>query len=194
MGEDGKLGVKVNPGELVRIVRNIFTNELVLREDFDAEYEPLDLVCDNATQIVYYKFTRKKYVCYNDKFTATKVGYMSIFLGPNGRPCSFVDGQIYEKEEGGKLGIAVKPGELCRISKNIFTGELAIREKFDGEYVPLDLVCDSETQIVYHKLTRKKHIRHHDKYSAVKIGQMAIFLGPNCRACRFVDGQIYEIV
>lgn len=83
-------------GNLVRIWRDVISGELTDKKE-SLMSEPLDLVFDSETKLVYYKFSEKVYIKKNGgREITSKVGYMSPYIGKYGRHCQFIDNQIVE--------------------------------------------------------------------------------------------------
>lgn len=173
MGEEKKFG------ELVRLQLNAYTGKIRMRYDYSEEYVPCNLVADSITKIVYYQYTKRKFINYLGEFHPVKVGFMSIYLAANGKPCRFDE--------------LKEVGELVRLVQHIKTGEIVMREEYNEEYCPLNLVCDSITKIVYYHYTKRKHIQYKNEYFPNKVGCMSPYLGANGKPCRFENGEIIEI-
>lgn len=56
--------------------------------------EPLNLVFDTETRIIYYKFTEAIRFRSGFEDVETKVGYMSPFYSADGKLCKFEDNEI----------------------------------------------------------------------------------------------------
>ena len=86
-------------GNLVRIWKNFITGELASFRK-NEEFEPTSLVFDPDTSIIYYKFSEVVPVYsknfYSQKPMDTKVGYMSAYIGGNGKYCCFKNNKIVE--------------------------------------------------------------------------------------------------
>lgn len=85
-------------GKTFRIWKNRETDELRSgkSKEMPVGFEPLDLVFDTETRIIYYKFTEA--ICFRSDFEVveTKVGYMSPYLSKNGKLCKFIHNKIIE--------------------------------------------------------------------------------------------------
>ena len=86
--------------------------------------------------------------------------------------------------------------KLLRIWENTKNGELSI-EKENIDSIPTKLVFDSETKVIYYKLTEITTV-----YSSVcetqepkdtKVGFMSPYISENGKYCRFIGNKIVEI-
>ena len=83
-------------GKLLRIWKDSISGELSDKKE-SYMYDPLDLVFDSETKIVYYKFSEKVTVKrVGDKEILGRVGYMTPYIGEYGRYCQFIDNHILE--------------------------------------------------------------------------------------------------
>ena len=92
------IGGKVVMGKTFRIWKDRETGELRtgLAWQMPEGFEPLNLVFDSETKIIYYKFTEAIRFRSGFEDVETKVGYMSPFYSSNGKLCKFIDNQIVE--------------------------------------------------------------------------------------------------
>ena len=85
-------------GKTFRIWKNLETGELRsgIAREMPEGYEPLNLVFDPETRIIYYKFTEAIRFRSGFEDVETKVGYMSPYYSSNGKLCKFIHNEIVE--------------------------------------------------------------------------------------------------
>lgn len=83
-------------GRLTRLAKNIYTGEIIPKGAFQEDYELLNLVYDDETKLVYYKFSERVADVISGRNFRGKVGYMAPYYGPNGKICRLENGQISE--------------------------------------------------------------------------------------------------
>ena len=153
-------------GKLVRLTQDSITGEVFYRGDYNTFREPLDLVCDKETGIVYYKFSEKINIVVKGELLTTKVGYMSPFITKGGEICYFGKGEIIT-------------GKLTRLVQDTNTGKLHPKGRYGPTLEPLNLVYDEVTKIVYYKFSEKVALVINDELVTSKLGYMSPYIGPN---------------
>jgi len=81
-------------GALTRIVE-INNGKLESVDNYPCGYTT-NLVYDSETKVVYYQFSRFSDIPTRGSIARVGEGYMSPYIGPNGKFCRFIDNQIVE--------------------------------------------------------------------------------------------------